>query len=358
MKTVIAPDSFKGTLSSDEVGSIIKETILNAHPDWDVLNVPVADGGEGTEEAVLKATSARKVSAEVSGPYFEKMTAEYAISYDGSLAVMEMAACAGLPLVKGRMDPSLTTTYGVGEMVNDALKKGVKRIYMGLGGSCTTDGGCGFAAALGVRFFNDKNELFIPTGATLKDICRIEGIEKSINITALCDVDNPLYGLNGASYIFGPQKGADEKMVEELDEGLRHLSSIVTRDLKTSYENNPGAGAAGGLGYGLMSFASAGFRKGIDTVLDIIGFDELIKDADLVITGEGRLDSQSFHGKVIDGIIKRCKGKRVMVIAGSIEENLECDFEIYSTLNNKRKFPENREQAIRNLQETVKEIRF
>ena len=358
MKILVIPDSFKGTLSSQEVGTIIREEIKKCHPDYEVFNVPVADGGEGTVEAVLAARPGERIKVTVSGPYFEKTDAEYAYYPDDNMAVMEMASCRGLPMVADRMNPELTTTYGVGEMVLDAVNRGIENIYIGLGGSCTTDGGCGYASAMGVRFLDKDGNAFIPVGGTLKDICDVIPVTVKPKIRALCDVDNPLYGPLGASYVFARQKGADEKGIRRLDKGLRHLSRIVKKKLKVNVADSSGAGAAGGLGYGIMAFSDAGFDRGINKILDIIDYEKLIKDTDIIITGEGKLDYQSFHGKVIDGIIKRSPGKRVILVVGMKDDSVSDEYEVYSTMNNGRRFPENKQEAIDNLKKTVDEIAF
>ena len=358
MKIVVITDSFKGTLSSLEAGTIIMNTIKKNHPDYDVFVIPVADGGEGTVEAVLQGRKGEKIAVEVSGPYFEKMTSEYAYFPDDNSAVIEMASCAGLPLVKDKMNPRLTTTYGVGEMVQDAVNKGIKKICIGLGGSCTTDGGCGYAAALGTRFYDDQGNSFIPTGETLKNICHIVPAEIKADISAMCDVINPLYGPLGASYIFARQKGRNDEDIRYLDEGLRHLANVVRNDLGIEAEQIPGAGAAGGLGYGMIAFTNARLDRGINRILDIVHYDEIIKDADIVITGEGRLDWQSFQGKVIDGVTKRSPGKRVILVVGSRDEEIRKDREVYSTLDNGREFPHSHKEAITNLEAAAEEIEF
>ena len=235
----------------------------------------------------------------VKGPYFEKLDAFYGILPDGRTAVIEMAACAGLPLVGERKNPLLTTTYGVGELILDAARRGCRKIIVGLGGSATNDAGCGMAAALGVRF-EGKGGSFIPTGGTLSDVKKITvnlppelcGVE----IVAMCDIDNPLYGEKGAACIFAPQKGADAGAVRLLDEGLIHISKIIKRDLGVDVSAIPGGGAAGGMGAGMVAFLGSSLRPGIETVLDTVGFDRALQGADLVLTGEGRLDTQSLLG--------------------------------------------------------------
>ena len=358
MKILVIPDSFKGTLSSAEVGTIIRQEIKKNHPDYEVFNVPVADGGEGTIEAVLAARPGDRIKVNVSGPYYDRMDVDYAYYSEDNMAVMEMASCRGLPLVNNRMNPELTKTYGVGEMVLDAVSRGIENIYIGLGGSCTTDGGCGYASALGVRFLDEKGNPFVPVGGTLKDVYDFEPAEINFKIRALCDVTNPLYGPLGASYVFARQKGADDEAVERLDQGLKHLADVVENKMHLKLADCQGAGAAGGLGYGMMAFSNAAFDRGINKILDIIDYEKLIEDVDIVITGDGKLDFQSFHGKVIDGIIRRSPGKRVIMVVGMKDDTVSDEYEVYSTMNNGRKFPHSKEEAVDNLRKTVDEIVF
>ena len=319
-KAVLIPDSFKGTLSSADICGIMKEKILAHFPDCSVVSIPVADGGEGSVDAFLTALGGEKVWLEAANPYFEPMQAFYGLIDHGKTAVVEMAACAGLPLVEGRRDPSKTTTYGVGRLILDAAAKGAKRIVVGLGGSATNDGGCGAAAAAGVVFTDLDGKAFVPTGGTLKDIAhidlsgrdsRLDGVE----IVTMCDIDNPMYGETGAAFIFGPQKGADEAMVKELDAGLRHLGEVIRADLGRDLTQVPGGGAAGAMGVGMMAFFGSTLQMGIETVLDTVAFDAIIGDADVVFTGEGKIDSQSLRGKVVIGVARRAKQQNVPVIA-------------------------------------------
>ncbi|MFA7055010.1 MAG: glycerate kinase, partial [Acholeplasmataceae bacterium] len=228
-KFVIIPDSFKGTLSSIEVCDIIETEILNVFNDAEIKKIPVADGGEGSVDAFLEGLKGEKVFVEVNDPFFQKMTSFYGLIDQGETAVIEMAACAGLPLVGNKKNPRITTTYGVGELLLHAIEHGVKKVILGIGGSSTNDGGCGFAAALGVKFYNQNHETFIPTGGTLHQIHQIDksNLDKRLNqieLITMCDIDNPLFGKEGAAYVFGPQKGADPEMVEFLDQGLKHLA--------------------------------------------------------------------------------------------------------------------------------------
>ena len=325
LKFVLIPDSFKGTLSSRQVCDILEKTILARFPDSPITKIPVADGGEGSVDAFLEALGGEKVFVEVTGPLFERMTAFYGLIDDGKTAVIEMAVCAGLPLVEDRKNPLHTTTFGVGELMKAALDRGVSKIIMGLGGSCTNDGGTGCAAALGVRFLDADREPFVPVGGTLSEIAAIDlsGRDARIDeveIITMCDIDNPLYGKQGAAYVFSPQKGADPQMVEILDHQLRNLAKTAERFLGFSEWDFQGAGAAGGMGYGMRAFLNSRIQMGIETVLDVTNFDELIRGVDYIVTGEGRLDSQSLRGKVVIGVARRAQREaaRVIAVVGSV----------------------------------------
>lgn len=327
---ILVPDSFKGTLSAIEVCNIMKSSIKKLYKDVNIISVPVADGGEGTVEAFLYALGGEKKSVWVSDAFNEqKILAHYAMLKD-DIAVIEMAACAGLPLVKNRLEPDKTTTFGVGELIIDAINSGAKKIILGLGGSATNDGGCGMAAVLGVKFKDEQEQEFIPTGGTLSKIYKIDMNNiypkiKDIEFISMCDVDNPLCGRLGASAVFAPQKGADEDMVKLLDEGLAHLAKIIKRDLHIEVKDIKGAGAAGGLGAGSIAFLQSKLTKGIDVILDTIKFDELVSKADIVFTGEGKFDSQSLHGKVVMGVANRSQKYKtpVIVVTGAIGENIQ-----------------------------------
>lgn len=327
MKFLLIPDSFKGTLSSEQICRLLEEKIKVHFPDAGTVCIPVADGGEGSVDAFLTALGGEKKFLTVKNPFFEDMQAYYGLIDNGETAVVEMAACAGLPLAEGRRDPRVTTTYGVGELLVDAANSGVKRIIVGLGGSATNDAGCGAAAAAGVKFRNAAGEEFVPTGGTL---CEIEDIDlsglapvlKNVEIITMCDIDNPMYGPTGAAYIFGPQKGADPDMVVQLDNGLRHLAKVMAEKLGADYPDTPGAGAAGAMGMGMLVFFGGRLQMGIQTVLDIVKFEELAADCDYVITGEGKLDSQSLRGKVVIGVAQRAKtmNKSVIAIVGGADD--------------------------------------
>lgn len=327
---ILVPDSFKGTLSAIEVCNIMKSSIKNLYKDVNIISVPVADGGEGTVDAFLYALGGKKKSIWVSDAFNEQKILAYYAMLKNDIAVIEMAACAGLPLVKDRLEPDKTTTFGVGELIIDAINNGAKKIILGLGGSATNDGGCGMAAALGVKFKDEQDQEFIPTGGTLSQIYKIDMNNiyskiKDVEFVSMCDVDNPLCGRLGASAVFAPQKGADEDMVKLLDEGLAHLAKIIKRDLHIEVKDIKGAGAAGGLGAGSIAFLQSKLTKGIDVILDTIKFDELVSKADIVFTGEGKFDSQSLHGKVVMGVANRSQKYKtpVIVVTGAIGENIQ-----------------------------------
>ena len=319
-KAVFIPDSFKGTMSSEQICGIMERSVKKYYPDAETISIPVADGGEGSVDAFLTAVGGEKIFTTVKGPYFEDMEAFYGLIDNGSTAVIEMAACAGLPLVDGRRDPSKTTTYGVGQLMLDAVNRGCKKIIMCLGGSCTNDAGCGAAAAAGVKFLDANGREFIPAGGTLKDVNSIDlsnlndGL-KGAEIVTMCDIDNPLYGETGAAYIFAPQKGADEAMVQMLDCGLIDLSDTVKSTLGRDLAQCAGAGAAGGMGYGMMIFFDSILQMGIETVLDTVRFNKLIAGADFIFSGEGRIDTQSIRGKVVIGVARRAKNAGIPLIA-------------------------------------------
>lgn len=319
-KVVVIPDSFKGTMSADRVCHIIKTEILKSYPACEVVCIPVADGGEGTVDCFLTAMGGEKVYTKIKGPFFEDRLAYYGVIDHGNTAVIEMAQAAGLPLAEGKEDPSITTTFGVGELMKDALKRGCRKMILGLGGSCTNDAGCGCAAALGVRFYDVDGNTFIPTGSTLCKIQKVDlsgalEIMKDCSLEVMCDIDNPLYGESGAAYMYAPQKGANESMVKELDHQLRIFSERIKQELSIDLQEIKGTGAAGGMGGGMYALLNGKLRQGIAIVLDLVQFETLIKDADCIITGEGKIDEQSVHGKVIDGIASYAKKYDIPLIA-------------------------------------------
>ncbi|QNL43664.1 glycerate kinase [Oscillibacter hominis] len=316
---LLVPDSFKGSLSSSRICRLVEEEILSCIPDAQVVSIPVADGGEGSVEAFLSALGGQRVEAPCHGPYMEERTGFFGLLPDGT-AVVEMAAAAGLPLTGGRLHPDQTTTFGVGELIASALEQGAGRLILALGGSATNDGGCGAAAALGVRFLDAAGQEFLPTGGTLHRLGRIDASGllprlRAIDVVAMCDIDNTLCGPAGASFVFGPQKGADAELAGLLDEGLLHFSQVVRRDLGVDVLDLPGGGAAGGMGAGAVALLGGRLQMGIETVLDAVQFDRLLQQADLVITGEGRLDRQSLRGKVVLGVARRAKAAGVPTAA-------------------------------------------
>lgn len=332
-KIVLIPDSFKGTLSSVEVCRVLRGCVERRLPGCEVRAIPVADGGEGSVDAFLAALGGEKVHARFAGPFFEPVESFYGLTDGGKTAIVEMAACAGLPLAGERRDPALTTTYGVGELIALAVEGGARKIILGLGGSATNDAGCGAAAALGVRFFDRTETPFVPTGGTLGEVERIDVSAarerlRGVEITAMCDIDNPMYGENGAAYVFAPQKGAGPEQVRALDAGLRRLAGVMRRELGMDFAELPGAGAAGAMGAGVTAFLGASLQSGIESVLNAVDFDRAAADADLIFTGEGRLDSQSLRGKVVIGVARRAKrlGKRVIAIVGGAEGELEAAY--------------------------------
>ena len=332
-KCVVVSDSFKGTVSSREICEIAQRVIPRHFPACEVVCIPVADGGEGTVDCFIQAMGAQRVEVTVTNALGEKSAAAYARI--GELAIIEMAAAAGLPQVGALRCPGTATTYGVGELIAHAAHSGCKKILLGLGGSATNDGGCGCAAALGVRFYDADGQSFVPVGDTLGRIARIDTAEaeallRSVEITVMCDVTNPLYGPTGAAYVFAPQKGADAEKVKSLDAGLRHFGDVIRSQLGIDVSRMPGAGAAGGMGAGCVALLGGMIQSGIDAVLDVTGFDRQLEGADLVITGEGRIDSQSADGKVISGVARRTRAKGVplIAIAGGIADSAGAVYDI------------------------------
>ena len=361
---VLVPDSFKGTLGSGEICAILREEILRAKPDAEVVSIQVADGGEGSVDAFLTAVGGQRVQVPCHGPHMEEMTGFYGLLPDGT-AVVELAAAAGLPLAGNRLEPDTATTYGVGELMADAAARGARCIILGLGGSATNDGGCGAAAALGARFLDGQGKTFLPTGGNLDRIARIDlgGQRPLPEITVMCDIDNPLCGPTGASEVFGPQKGADPEMVRRLDGNLRHLAEVIRRDLGAEILDLPGAGAAGGMGGGAAAVWNGKLRMGIETVLDTVDFDEIVRGARLVITGEGCLDGQSLRGKVVSGVAARARraGVPVVALVGAVGEGADGIYDlgvcgVFTTNHRPEPFEEARLHAADNLRRTIRNL--
>lgn len=332
-KCVVVSDSFKGTVSSREICAIAQQVIPRHFPACEVVCIPVADGGEGTVDCFIQAMGAQRVEVTVTNALGEKSAAAYARL--GELAIIEMAAAAGLPQVGALRCPGTATTYGVGELIAHAVGSGCRKILLGLGGSATNDGGCGCAAALGVGFYDADGQSFVPVGDTLGRIARIDTAEaeallRGVEITVMCDVTNPLYGSTGAAYVFAPQKGADAEKVKSLDAGLRHFGDVIRSQYGLDVSAMPGAGAAGGMGAGCVALLGGTIQSGIDAVLDVTGFDRQLEGADLVITGEGRIDSQSADGKVVSGVARRTRAKGVplIAIAGGIADSAGAVYDI------------------------------
>jgi glycerate kinase len=331
LKILVAPDSFKGSLTAMEAAENIKRGIHNYDSKTEVELLPMADGGEGTVQSLVDATDGKIIEELVTGPLGEEVKAFYGLLGDGKTAVIEMAAASGLPLVpENKRNPLLTTTYGTGELIASALDRKVEKIIVGIGGSATNDAGVGMAQALGAEILDAKGQQIEFGGGNLDQIEKInldklDSRLKDVEVIVACDVDNPLYGKNGAAYVYGPQKGADQEMVEILDQNLRHFNQKSIDELNINTNKIAGAGAAGGLGAGLVAFLNAELRAGIDIILDFIKFEEKLEDVDLVITGEGMLDGQSIYGKTPIGVSRSAAKKNIPVIAvaGTLGEGVE-----------------------------------
>lgn len=331
MNIVIAPDSFKGSLTAGEVCNYVEKGIKKVIIDANIVKVPMADGGEGTVQSLVDATSGQIVKKTVKGPLLNEVEAFYGILGDGKTAVIEMAAASGLPLISdGERNPLKTTTYGTGELIKDAVDKGCKKIIIGIGGSATNDGGTGMAIALGAKFLDTNGDSIGFGGGELAKIAKIDltsfnSLLKDVTIIAACDVDNPLCGEKGASYVYGPQKGATKEMVEILDKNLFHYGKLLEMKFNKKIIDYPGAGAAGGLGAGLLAFLNAQLKRGIDIVTEVTGLEEKVSQADLVITGEGKIDFQTSFGKTPYGVamISKKYNKPVIAIAGGIGKGAE-----------------------------------
>lgn len=338
MKTktfVLAPDSFKESMTAKEVCDAMEKGLRKVYPHADYIHVPMADGGEGTVQSLVDASGGRIFAKVVTGPLGEPVTAQYGILGDGETAAIEMASASGIHHVsKETKNPLITTTYGTGELIRECLDKGIKRIIIGIGGSATNDGGAGMAEALGARFL-DADGLALPRGGGALerleriDISTLDPRLREVSLIVACDVTNPLCGEHGASHVFGPQKGATPEMVRQLDAGLAHYADIAKRQLGKDVRDIPGAGAAGGLGAGLLIFTQAVLRKGIEIVIEYTGLKQKVVEADVVFTGEGGIDFQTKFGKTPYGVAKAAKeaGKKVIAVAGYIGEGIDALYE-------------------------------
>ena len=336
MRIVIAPQSLKGSLTAAEAGLAIAQGARAVYPQAEIAIVPVADGGEGTVQALVDATGGKIVQQTVTGPLGEPVTAFHGILGDGRTAVIEMAASAGLPLVPPEQrDPRITTTYGVGELILAALEQGSRHFIIGIGGSATNDGGAGMAQALGASLTNSQGTVIARGGAALGTLQHIstdtmDARLQGCTFEVACDVNNPLTGPTGASAVYGPQKGATPAMVIELDNALAHYAAVIERDLGLSVRDIPGAGAAGGLGAGLMAFLHATLRPGAQIVLEAVKLEEQLSLADLVITAEGQIDSQTAYGKSVGAVSALAKRYRlpVLALAGSLGHNYQAVYDL------------------------------
>lgn len=326
MKILICPDKFKGSLTAREVCDAIEQAILEIHPQAGVHSVPLADGGEGTCALLTEWHQGHEVELPVHGPLLDRVTARYGISGDGQAAFIEMAEASGLMLLQPReRNPLFTTTLGTGELIVDALDRGVQRVILGIGGSATNDAGIGMASALGYDFYDSSGAILKPVGESLSRLHslawhRLHPRLKKVQVTALCDVTNPLFGPDGAAHVYGPQKGADSQAVEALDAGLRNFARIVGEALNLAVDF-PGAGAAGGLGAGARAFLDASIERGIDYLIADSRLAEEVAQADIIITGEGKIDRQTFSGKVVSEVLRLAKraGKSVYAVCGVCE---------------------------------------
>ena len=336
MKVVVAIDSLKGSLSSMEAGLAIKEGVLAAQPDAEVIVKPLADGGEGTTDALIEGMNGERIDLTVNGPMHTPVDAYYGYLRETNTAVMEMASAAGITLVPDKeKNPLLATSYGVGEMIIDAIQRGCRNFIIGIGGSITNDGGIGMLKALGVRFLDEKGKDAGEGGQALAkvaciDLSGLNPLLKECHIQVACDVNNPLCGESGSTYVYGPQKGVTEDMKKTLDEAMAHFARVTSESLENDYMNTPGAGAAGGLGFAFLAYVGATLTPGIELILDAVGLEDELSGADVVVTGEGRLDFQTAMGKAPVGVAKLAKkyNARVVAFAGSVtKEATACNKE-------------------------------
>ena len=327
-KIIISPDSFKGSLSSMEVAKAIEKGIKKVFPNCETIKIPIADGGEGTTDTLVHALNGEMINVIVHDPLMRPIEVEYGLVNDGNTAIIEMAAASGLTLLSNQeQNPSETTTFGTGEIIKDALKRGCQSFLIGIGGSATNDAGTGMLKALGYRFLDKNGEETEGTGKSLNTICSIDRSRvmpeiKDAHFTIACDVNNPFSGSNGAAYVYAPQKGANRQMVKDLDEGLERFRKLIEKETKLDLNTVSGAGAAGGLGGGFVAFLNAQLKPGIEMVLEAVDFEEHLQNAELVITGEGKLDEQTGMGKAASGIMDVANKSNIPVITigGSVED--------------------------------------
>lgn len=369
MKIVIAPDSYKESLTAMEVATAIEAGFREVLPDADYHKLPMADGGEGTVQSLVDATGGTIINHPVTGPLGEQVDGFYGLLGDGRTAVIEMAAASGLHLVSPtQRNPLKTTTFGTGELIKAALDKGVEHIIVGIGGSATNDGGIGMAQALGIRLLDTNGEAVGFGGEALSQIASIDmaGLDPrlaTVRLEVACDVDNPLCGPKGASQVFGPQKGATPEMVAQLDANLAHYAAIIKAQIGRDVKEMAGAGAAGGMGAALLGLLNASLRPGIEIVMDAVNLTDIVADADLVITGEGRIDSQTIHGKTPIGVARTAKKFHLPVIgiAGCLAADCDAVYDhgidaVFSVVPRAMTLPEALDEAAFNLQMTARNI--
>ncbi len=357
MKVVVACDSFKGSATSDDVNSAVARAFCDVIPGCSIVTVPIADGGEGTVEALARAAKCgmKRVECRTFDPLMRPVVAEYVILDNDDTAIIELAAASGLPLVEPRLrNPLVTTTYGTGLLIKDAIERGCRRFVIGLGGSATNDGGMGLLTALGYKFVDACGNRLVPVGDNLVRVAQVDGSEvdsrvASCEFTAACDVTNPLVGKAGAAYVFAPQKGADEQAVKLLDCGLATFASVVKQYCGKDVSLMPGAGAAGGVGGGIAALLNASLKPGSEIVLEMARFDDIIADADLVITGEGKIDAQTAMGKAVNAVSahSRMAGVPVVVLAGAVDVG-GVDDSRFAAMFSIQPFPVSTEYAMQN----------
>ena len=369
MRILLAPDSFKGSLTASQVAASMERGIKKILPRAQTVKLPLSDGGEGLVDALVGATGGKILGQQVTGPLGKWVDACWGILGDGKTGVIEMAAASGLTLLPPEQrNPMLTTTFGTGELIQAALRHGCTRLIVGIGGSATNDGGVGMAQALGIRFLDKQGNSLPFGGGQLYQLARIAkgGLEpamQKVSLLVACDVDNPLTGPQGASTVYGPQKGADSEMILHLDNGLKHLARIIHKDLGLEVEHIPGAGAAGGLGAGLMAFLGGELTPGIELVMNLVGLEKELATCDLVFTGEGQLDAQSVFGKVPVGVARRARnhGLPVIALAGSVTPEAEVLHKegitaYFSITNTPISLEEAMQKAAINIEQTTGEI--